>query len=233
METTDDVSGGVIKAWSGIAGESPALINPGQVTGTEPRLIISSGSAPAGPQACVLHLDCGTGAGTLSVGGNLSVSNQMFCNDLIESNANGLFMLDLAGGGTTGASINNNGRVIRTPSSRRYKSNVKKLRLDDARKVLDLEPVTFTLRDEAKAENRRTYPGFIAEQAAEVGADLWVNRDAEGRPDGFRYAELTAALVLLVREQQAAISRLDARVEQLTDVAGSRWVIVILGRLMQ
>jgi hypothetical protein len=133
----------------------------------------------------------------------------------IHSTANGIFMDDLSGGGVTAASINTNGRVIRTPSSRRYKSNVKPLPIDQARKVLDLEPVTFTLKAEAKDKGRRTYPGFIAEQAAEAGCDLWVNRDAEGEPDGFRYAELVAALIPIIREQQAALARLEQCVADL------------------
>lgn len=128
----------------------------------------------------------------------------------------GFFDNSLAPGGTlTGANINASGHIVRAPSSRRYKSNIKPLKLDVARKILDLEPVTFTLKEEARNKNRRTYPGFIAEQAAEVGAELWVDRDVDGNPDGFRYAETVAALVLLAREDRDQIADLKATVARL------------------
>jgi hypothetical protein len=141
-------------------------------------------------------------AGTVHGGGSVQTDNGFFDNTL-------------SGGGTTSANINNSGHIVRPVSSRRYKSNITPLKNADARKVLDLESVTFTLREEAGLDNRRTYAGFIAEQAAEVGADLWVNYDAEGRPDGFRYDELCAALVPIIRDQQTQIDDLTARLTAL------------------
>lgn len=140
-------------------------------------------------------------AGTVHGGGSVQTDTGFFDNTLLGSN--------------TGANINASGHIVRTTSSRRYKSNIEPLKMVDARKVLDLEPVTFTLREEAGLENRRTYAGVIAEQAAEVGADLWVNYDAEGRPDGFRYDEVVAALIPIIRDQQNQIDDLTARLTAL------------------
>lgn len=147
-----------------------------------------------------------------------NVGNTAFANMTakeIHSDSGGLFMDDLSGGGSTGANIGNGGRIVRASSSLRYKDDVEPLTLEDARKVLAIEPVTFRLKEEADDPNRRTYPGFIAEQAAEVGAELWVNRDREGRPDGIRYGEITAALVSVVRELDDQVTDLRARLAAL------------------
>jgi hypothetical protein len=135
--------------------------------------------------------------------------------EAIHSWASGIFMEDLSGGGTTGASIGNGGRIVRTSSSERYKENIKPLSLRAARKVLDLEPVTFQLKEEKGAKGRHTYPGFIAEQAHDAGLRHWVAYDQDRRPDGFRYAELTAAHNLLISDLYVQNEELRAEVADL------------------
>lgn len=132
----------------------------------------------------------------------------------IHSVANGLFMDDLTGGGTTGASIGNAGRITRTTSSLRYKDNVENLTLDTAKLALDLNAVTFQLKAEIAevGADAIRYPGFIAEQADQAGLNLWVNYNTEGQADGFRYAELTAAHNMLIKDLYAEIAALEARV---------------------
>lgn len=129
--------------------------------------------------------------------------------------AGGLFDDTLNGGGLTAASINANGRLVRTTSSIRYKEVVKPMSLSDAKKALELESVTFKLKDEKGIKNRRTHPGFIAEQAHESGAKLWVNYDKDGRPDGFKYSELTSAHNMLIKELYSEIESLKAEVASL------------------
>jgi hypothetical protein len=150
-----------------------------------------------------------------SSGGPTAGNTQpLHCNE-IHSWDQGIWMEDLNGGGTTGASIGNGGRIIRTVSSRRYKSNITPMPIETARTVLELEPVTYTLKEEHGEVGHRVYPGFIAEQADEVGAKLWVNYDTEGQPDGFRYDEVTSALVMLVKELTGRVEALEAQVQAL------------------
>jgi hypothetical protein len=218
----DDGSEGIIEFYSGTAGETKGLINPSASGGTPSldirtstvspntpaRILLTAGTNVALPIVRLVNttLDCD---GSASFDSTLHVAGILTGDTEIHANTGGLWMDDLSGGGSTGASIGNSGRVQRTTSSRRYKDDIQPLTLDEARKALDLEPVTYTRKDESDDPDRRTYPGFIAEQAADVGAELWVARDTEGRPDGFRYPELTAALVMLVRDQAERIDRLE------------------------
>jgi hypothetical protein len=120
----------------------------------------------------------------------------------LHSTSGGLFMDDLNGGGLTGASIGNSGRVQRTTSSARYKHSIRDLKLDDALAVVrGFRSRTFKRRktaDDRRADPRR-YAGAIAEELAEIPAAApFVFTDAAGRPEGIHYAELAAAAGLPV-----------------------------------
>jgi hypothetical protein len=134
----------------------------------------------------------------------------------IHSQTNGLFMDDLSGGGLTGASIGNGGRVQRTTSSRRYKYGVKPLALEDARHVVHaLAPVTFKRKklDKATPADPRVYAGLIAEDVAlEAAAEPFLIRDAQGRPDGVHYAELVAPVAAVLSDVDRRLADLEARV---------------------
>jgi hypothetical protein len=68
-------------------------------------------------------------------------------------------------------------------------------------------------------ENADVAHGFIAEQAEEVGLTEFVDYELDengiARPDNFRYIDFTAALLSAVRQQQATINDLSARLEAL------------------
>ncbi len=125
----------------------------------------------------------------------------------------------LSGGGTTGASINNAGSIIRTTSSARYKQDV-----EDAvfgyEDILALEPKTFRLKEEAAENNNaRRYAGFIAEEIAGTPLDVFVayrtNEEGQQEPDGVYYAELTSALLSAIKHQDGMIKSLEARLDAL------------------
>jgi hypothetical protein len=121
-----------------------------------------------------------------------------------------------AGGGTTGASINNNGTIIRTSSSERYKQDIENLQVS-YEDVLTLQPKRFRLKDEA-AENTdaRYYAGFIAEEIDQTSLKDFVAyqtlEDGTKRPDGVYYGELTAALLEAIKHQDALIKSLTDRI---------------------
>lgn len=115
------------------------------------------------------------------------------------------------GGGNQGATFNNAGALINGGSSALLKDDITPLELDDALKVLAMEPVSFRWRPEQQMGDD-LQAGFIAEQADAVGADLWVIRNAKGVPKGIRYAEVTAAHNLIIQQLLDRIGRLEALV---------------------
>lgn len=93
----------------------------------------------------------------------------------IHSWTGGVFMEDLAGGGVSGANINNAGRVIRS-STERIKENITPMTRDEAYTVVGLESYTGEFKESDGLKDPRRYPFFIAEQGAKAGAELWVGR---------------------------------------------------------
>lgn len=125
----------------------------------------------------------------------------------------------LVGTGTTGASINSAGSIIRTPSSARYKQDIEPASFD-YEDILSLQPKTFRLKDEVlENDNARRYAGFIAEEIAKTPLDVFVSyregENGEQEPDGVYYAELTSALLLAIKHQDSLIHSLTARIEAL------------------
>lgn len=123
----------------------------------------------------------------------------------------------LAGGGTTGASFTNSGALVRTSSSQRYKTDIQLLNIN-LNDLYQLEPKTFKRTEEVEddAETARTYPGFIAEELAGTSLDKFVfySKDEDGnpRPEGIHYPELTAALLLAIKDLNARIQVLEGGV---------------------
>lgn len=119
--------------------------------------------------------------------------------DLIQGNDSGNNVVFLIG---------NDGQIVQG-SSAALKTDIEAL--DGAlAKVLRLNGVRFRWRSSSRADM-----GFIAEEVAEVIPEV-VHFDAEGeRALGLEYGRLTALLVEAVKEQEARIRELEARVEEL------------------
>jgi len=132
-----------------------------------------------------------------------------------------LIISGLIGSSTTGASIDNTGKVIRTPSSERYKQDIEPLNVnyDD---LLSLEPKRFKFKSEASEnEDARYYAGFIAEEIAETSltdfVSYTIDEDGNKIPDGVYYAELSAALLTALKHQDQLIKSILARVQVLEE----------------
>jgi hypothetical protein len=136
------------------------------------------------------------------------------------SSGGALTRTQLAGGGTTGASITDGGNFVRTSSSARYKTDIQDLDIA-YETVLSLQPKKFRRKDEveSRGDEARYYPGFIAEDLAGTGMDIFAFyeklEDGSTRPDGIHYAELTAALISALKHQDQLIKDLTARIEAL------------------
>lgn len=135
--------------------------------------------------------------------------------DMISAGA--LTRTQLVGGGTTGASFTNGGNLVRTSSSERYKTDIQLLDIN-LNDLYELQPKTFKRIEEVEEdpENARTYPGFIAEELAGTSLDKFVfySQDENGnpRPEGIHYPELTAALLLAIKDLNTRIEALESQV---------------------
>lgn len=211
-----DVTGGVLVMESGsnISGKLRNQVSPGGAA-----YVIEANRLIAG-------------IGTYNAAGGPSGSNTVnFHASELHSWTGGIFMEDLSGGGVTGANINNAGRVVRT-STINMKEAIEEMTKEEAKSVLGLKSYTFEFKESDGLKDPRRYPGFIAEQGAEAGAELWVarkhkprtnehgnvvgfERDKKGEIVAFRTGEITVAHNMLISELFDEIGKLKKTVARL------------------
>jgi hypothetical protein len=147
-----------------------------------------------------------TGDGTVT-GGNLTTGGS-------------ITRTALNGGGTTGASINNTGAIIRTTSSERYKQDIQSANFiyED---ILLLSPKTFRVKEEVQSDSQaRVYAGLIAEEVDQIESlKVFVNylkqEDNSIVPDGIAYGEMVSVLVSAIKHQDGLIKSLSDRLDAL------------------
>lgn len=91
------------------------------------------------------------------------------------------------------------------PSSRRYKENIQPLTEEDAKKILQLNPVTYDYINKAEGTNCM---GMIAEEVAEVETYPVIYND-DGIVDGLDYSKFVPQLIKMVQIQQSKIDKLE------------------------
>jgi len=96
-------------------------------------------------------------------------------------------------------------------SSRKVKKNITDMTSEEARKLLELEPVSFDYKNEAQGKDRR---GFIAEDVAKVLPNV-VTPETENAPASLDYVQLVPYLVKMVQEQQKNIEELKKKIVKL------------------
>jgi hypothetical protein len=111
-----------------------------------------------------------------------------------------------AGGGTTGASLDNTGQIVRT-SSIELKNNISNIKygLND---LLKIKPISFNWIDENKFGNENEN-GFIAEDVYTIIPNV-IGSDANGI--FMDYTKLIPILTKAIQEQQALIKALEQRI---------------------
>jgi len=122
--------------------------------------------------------------------------------------------------GGAGVFVNSAGKLGTSPSSRRFKDDIKPMD-QTSEAILALQPVTFHYKKEIDPARTSQF-GLVAEEVEKVNPDLIV-RDKEGKPCSVRYDQVNAMLLneFLKEhrrndEQQATIARLSKQVEALT-----------------
>jgi hypothetical protein len=127
---------------------------------------------------------------------------------------------NLTGTGTRNVNSTSAGTLTNATSSRRYKQDIQDLSVD-LQDILNMQPKTFRRIEEVQeyGEEAPTYAGFIAEDLSGTSLDPFVfyipGEDGTLIPEGIHYGELTAALVLSIKDQNARLSELEARLAAL------------------
>ena len=101
-----------------------------------------------------------------------------------------------------------NCRNVNQNSSRRYKTNIEDLTVDEALKVLQLRPVSFDYID-----GRPDQRGLIAEEVESLipGSVSYTEIDGTKVPDGLSYTTFIPYLVKMIQMQQEEINELKAK----------------------
>lgn len=156
-----------------------------------------------------LEFTAGVGSGSQSVMLRLTNGNQL---ELY----NGRYVtVALAGGGTTGASINNNGELIRTPSDSRLKEGVVELD-NNLEKIKLLRPVSYSYIDKDQYGAGRTI-GFIAQEVEKVLPEVVKKSDDEFQLRSLNYVEIIPVLTGALQEQEKTIEKQNEQIEVLLE----------------
>ena len=124
--------------------------------------------------------------------------------------------------GSANAQYQSNGRLRMITSSRRYKKNIAYWN-PEASRVLALQPRQWQHSDPAEPENidERWYVGFIAEEVDELGLKGLVRYEGDGkggwRPEALNYDRFAAAQQVVLRDHDARIIELEAKIEEITN----------------
>ena len=164
-----------------------------------------------------------TGAGNVALGAAAGFNattgtNNIYIGNEIEGVAGesnacyiGSIFNQLASGGTQ-VFVNTNGKLGTTPSSRRFKEDIKPM--DDASDaILGLKPVTFHYKQDPQAIPQF---GLVAEDVEVINPDL-VIRDKDGKANSVRYEAVNAMLLNEFLKEHKKVERLEATIAALAE----------------
>lgn len=119
------------------------------------------------------------------------------------------------------AKINGNDVAFQTPSSRRYKENIKDIEDDrlDPHRLYDLPVRQFTYRDGValpyKDIKDQAVPGFIAEEVNEIYPGAVVHDNETGEVETWDERRIIPGMLALLQEQKKKIDELEKQIEAL------------------
>lgn len=156
------------------------------------------------------------GGFTDASGGNFYVYNASNFNTGIEmtidSNYGGVIYVNNSSGTDKIDLYGYNGHIwcttVHQGSSRKIKKNIKPI--EDARKILELQAVSFDYIEEEMGTNCR---GFIAEDVAEVLPNLVVPEE-DKKPAGLDYLEMIPYLQAMIKDQEQRIKALEEKLKE-------------------
>jgi hypothetical protein len=138
---------------------------------------------------------------------------------LYNNNGGRLWLADSSGNAVITAYASNGNITcvsLTQTSSRKVKENIKPMNIDEARKILRLQAVSFDFKDKSQGIDKR---GFIAEDVAEVIPEL-VTPETETEPAKLDYIEMIPYLLETIKNQERRIQELETMVEELSKRLG-------------
>jgi hypothetical protein len=157
---------------------------------------------PSGSSAAFIGIGTATPAEKLHVtSGNIATTTGNFIDK------------DLSGGGTTGASIDNTGSLIRTPSDLRLKENIVTIE-NNLDKILKLRPVAYNYINREKYGEGKTI-GFIAQEVETIIPEVVKKSADDYQLRSLNYVEVIPVLTGAIKEQQEIITTQNQRIDQL------------------
>ena len=134
----------------------------------------------------------------------------------VGNNGSGYLNLYDSSGTVTIEQVGQSGNItcvsLTQTSSRKVKENIKPMDIDEARKILGLQAVSFDFKDKAQGTDKR---GFIAEDVAEVIPEL-VTPETETEPTKLDYIQMIPYLLETIKNQERRIQDLEAKIEELS-----------------
>jgi hypothetical protein len=111
--------------------------------------------------------------------------------------------------GYVAAYINSDGRLGISPSSRRFKKEIKAWS-PDKQAVLAMQLVTFRYKAAVYGNgNGPVEVGVIAEDLIALGLDWLVFFDTDGQPEGVHYERIALALLPVIQDHESRLSALE------------------------
>jgi len=117
-----------------------------------------------------------------------------------------------AGGGTTGADIDNSGNLIRTVSDRRLKTNIQNLNYG-LNELLKLKSVKYNYIDTKKYGDSKTI-GFIAQEVEEIMPEVVKQSTDAYHLRSLNYVEIIPVIVNAIKEQNDLIKEQKSTIEK-------------------
>lgn len=134
----------------------------------------------------------------------------------LNSSTNQVWISHNSSGGGTQCGITEAGLIYRITSSERYKQDIED-HTDQVDDVLKLRPRKWRDKNavEEFGEQAPTHVGFIAEELVDIGLDAYVIRNEAGDPESIAYDRLSAALIQVVKSQDARLAAIEERLAEL------------------
>ena len=133
----------------------------------------------------------------------------------ITSEGGGVWFLKDSNGTKTIEAIGETGEVfcvlLHQSSSRKIKENIKPI--EDARKILELEAVSFDFKNKKLGTDKR---GFIAEDVQKVLPNL-VTAEKDEMPAALDYIGMIPYLQQIIKEHESRIAELEEQIKKLTE----------------
>ena len=130
---------------------------------------------------------------SLTINGDLTVTGKLIVKDTISGKSTNPIVQTVAGRNFTLSSL-------------KYKSNIKSVDLTEAKKILNINPVSFTYNEEPNV----VHIGAIAEELDKLGLKEYVKYDENNSPDGIYYSNLVVPLIEIVKDLSTRITNLEA-----------------------